>query len=76
VNPQYRIIGKGERRVDALGKVTGRAKYAADYNAGHQLWGKVLRAEHPHARIVRVDGRLPCARTPVPSELAAPTRPL
>lgn len=41
--------------MDALGKVTGRAKYAADYNAGHQLWGKVLRAEHPHARIVRVD---------------------
>ena len=49
------IIGKGERRVDALGKVTGRAKFAADYNAGHQLYGKVLRSEHPHARIVRID---------------------
>ena len=41
-----RIIGKGERRVDALGKVTGRAKFAADYNAGHQLYGKVLRSKH------------------------------
>jgi CO/xanthine dehydrogenase Mo-binding subunit len=41
--------------VDALGKVTGRAKFAADYNAGHQLYGKVLRSEHPHARIVRID---------------------
>ena len=50
-----RIIGKGERRVDALGKVTGRAKFAADYNAGHQLYGKVLRAEHPHARILGID---------------------
>ena len=50
-----RIIGKGERRVDALGKVTGRAKFAADYNAGHQLYGKVLRSEYPHARIRRID---------------------
>jgi CO/xanthine dehydrogenase Mo-binding subunit len=50
-----RIIGKVERRVDALGKVTGRAKYAADYNAGHQLYGKVLRSEHPHARILSID---------------------
>ncbi|MCX6928991.1 MAG: xanthine dehydrogenase family protein molybdopterin-binding subunit [Verrucomicrobia bacterium] len=50
-----RIIGKGERRVDALGKVTGRAKFAADYNAGHQLYGRVLRAAHPHARIRRID---------------------
>jgi len=52
---QTRIIGKGERRVDALGKVTGRAKFAADYNAGHQLYGKVLRSEYPHARILSLD---------------------
>jgi CO/xanthine dehydrogenase Mo-binding subunit len=52
---QTRIIGKGERRVDALGKVTGRAKFAADYNAGHQLYGKVLRSEYPHARILGID---------------------
>jgi len=50
-----KIIGKGERRVDALGKVTGRAKFAADYNAGHQLYGKVLRSEYPHARILGID---------------------
>jgi CO/xanthine dehydrogenase Mo-binding subunit len=49
------IIGKGERRVDALGKVTGRAKFAADYNAVHQLYGKVLRSEYPHARILSID---------------------
>ncbi|MGD0261142.1 MAG: xanthine dehydrogenase family protein molybdopterin-binding subunit [Verrucomicrobiota bacterium] len=52
---ETRIIGKGERRVDALGKVTGRAKFAADYNAGHQLYGKVLRAAYPHARILGID---------------------
>ena len=50
-----RIIGQGERRVDALGKVTGRAKFAADYNAGHQLFGKVLRSKYPHARILGMD---------------------
>jgi len=52
---ETRIIGKGERRVDALGKVTGRAKFAADYNAGHQLYGKVLRSQYPHARILSID---------------------
>ena len=50
-----RIIGKRERRVDILGKLTGLAKFAADYNAGHQLYGKVLRAKHPHARILNID---------------------
>jgi CO/xanthine dehydrogenase Mo-binding subunit len=49
------IIGKGERRVDAFGKVTGKAKFAADYNVGHQLVGKVLRSKYPHAKILRID---------------------
>lgn len=49
------LIGKGERRVDAFGKVTGKAKFAADYNLGHQLIGAVLTATHPHAKIVRID---------------------
>ena len=52
---QLKIIGKPERRVDAWGKVTGRAKFAADYNVGHQLVGKVLRSKYPHARILSID---------------------
>ncbi len=51
----HKIIGKGERRVDALGKVTGTAKYAADFNSPFQLYGKVLRAKYPHARILSID---------------------
>ena len=51
----HKIIGKGERRVDAWGKVTGTAKFAADYNIGHQLVGKVLRSKYPHAKIIRID---------------------
>jgi CO/xanthine dehydrogenase Mo-binding subunit len=52
---KHKIIGRGERRVDALGKVTGTAKYAEDFNVMHQLYGKVLRAKYPHAKILRID---------------------
>jgi CO/xanthine dehydrogenase Mo-binding subunit len=52
---RHKIIGRPERRVDALGKVTGAAKYASDYSVAHQLWGRVLRAKFPHARIRRID---------------------
>lgn len=50
-----KIIGKPERRVDAWGKVTGKAKFAEDYNVAHQLWGKVLRSKYPHAKILSID---------------------
>jgi CO/xanthine dehydrogenase Mo-binding subunit len=52
---KHKIIGKSERRVDSWGKVTGRAKFAEDYSVGHQLWGKVLRSKHPHAKILSID---------------------
>jgi len=52
---KHKIIGKSERRVDAWGKVTGRAKFAEDYTVGHQLWGKVLRSKYPHAKILSID---------------------
>ncbi len=51
------IIGRGERRVDAFGKVTGKAKFAADYSLPHQLYGATLYAEHPHATITHIDTR-------------------
>ena len=51
----HNIIGTRQRRVDAWGKVTGRARFAADYNLAHQLVGRVLRSRHPHARILRID---------------------
>ncbi len=56
MNPDtHSIIGSPERRVDALGKVTGTAKFAEDYSLPHQLCGKVLRSKHPHARIVSIN---------------------
>jgi CO/xanthine dehydrogenase Mo-binding subunit len=51
----HNIVGTRQRRVDARGKVTGRAKFADDYNLARQLVGRVLRSRFPHARILRVD---------------------
>lgn len=43
------------RRVDALEKVTGQAKFAGDLRLPGQLVGKVLRCQQVHARILSVD---------------------
>jgi len=51
---QNSIIGQREKRVDGLGKVTGAAKYAADYNHKFQLYGAVKYAQFPHAKIVSI----------------------
>jgi len=48
-------IGESVRRVDALDKVLGRAKFPADLYVEGMLHAKVLWSERPHARIVRVD---------------------
>ncbi|MFH1033972.1 MAG: molybdopterin cofactor-binding domain-containing protein [Pseudomonadota bacterium] len=52
---QYSIIGKSIARVDGLEKVTGQGRYAADFNLPGQLWCKILRAPHAHARILSID---------------------
>src|SRR5262249_61333217 len=44
-------------RMDAAGKVTGSAVYAADFALPGMLHGKVLRSREPHARLIRIDGR-------------------
>ncbi len=51
----YAIIGKSVPRVDGVEKVTGQGKYAADFNLPGQLWCKLLRSPHVHARILNID---------------------
>ena len=51
----YSILGKSVPRVDTRLKVTGQAKYAADYEMGGMLWGKIKRAPYAHARILSID---------------------
>lgn len=55
VGEDYRWIGTRPVRPDGVDKVTGRAKFGADYNLPGQLTALVLRSPHPHARIVSID---------------------
>jgi len=53
----YRVIGTRPVRHDGVDKVTGRAKYGADYSFPGLLYGKVLRSPYAHANIksIKVD---------------------
>src|SRR5688572_25041562 len=50
-----RVVGKSLARLDASGKVTGSAVYAADFALPGMLHGRIFRSTEPHARIVRLD---------------------
>ena len=51
----FSTVNKPAERVDAYEKVTGRAKYGADLQFAGMLYGKVLRAKHPSARIKSIN---------------------
>jgi xanthine dehydrogenase molybdenum-binding subunit len=48
-------IGKNVRRVDAVAKVTGRARYTDDFFIPGMLVAKYLRSTIAHGRVVRID---------------------
>ncbi|MEQ9121064.1 MAG: molybdopterin-dependent oxidoreductase, partial [Alphaproteobacteria bacterium] len=48
-------IGKRTIRPDGAEKVTGAARFGADFALPGMLWGKVLRSPHAHARIKSID---------------------
>lgn len=52
---QFSVVGKRVPRIDALGKVTGKAKYCVDLALPEMLVGKILRSPFPHARILSID---------------------
>lgn len=55
-NKQLKVVGGNPAdRPDAVEKVTGRTRYAADFSLPGQLIGKVLRSPHAHARILAID---------------------
>ena len=49
------IIGKNVPRIDAVEKVTGKAKYVADYKTKGMLHAKILGSPFPHAKIISID---------------------
>lgn len=48
-------IGISPRKIDALAKVTGQAKYPGDLSMPGMLYAKTIFAERPHARIVSIN---------------------
>ena len=51
----YKWVGTRPVRHDGLDKVTGRARFGADFAAAGMLHGVVLRSPHAHARILSID---------------------
>jgi 4-hydroxybenzoyl-CoA reductase alpha subunit len=54
---KFHTVGHSLPRVDAEAKVTGRAKYTADYYFKNMLYGKILHSPFPHGRIKKIDTR-------------------
>jgi CO/xanthine dehydrogenase Mo-binding subunit len=50
-----KLVGSSPVRPDGVDKVTGRAKFGADFNMPNQLVGQVLRSPHAHAIIKSID---------------------
>jgi xanthine dehydrogenase YagR molybdenum-binding subunit len=49
------IVGQRFTRVEGAEKVTGRAQYSYDIQLPGQLYARILRSPHPHARITSID---------------------
>jgi len=52
---QFKVVGTRPSRPDGADKVTGRARFGADWNMPGQLVGRVLRSPHAHAVIESID---------------------
>src|SRR5919108_5820784 len=52
---RLKVVGTRPVRPDGVDKVTGRARFGADFNLPGQLVGKVLRSPHAHAVIKSID---------------------
>ena len=67
---EFRHVGGELDRVDAIAKVTGRAKYTFDVNLPGLLHGLLVRSPHPRARLTALDvtaaEKMPGVRAIVP----------
>lgn len=50
-----RVLGRRMPAMDAVEKVTGELRFAADLQMPAMLHGRILRSPHPHARIRGID---------------------
>ncbi|HKX18691.1 MAG TPA: xanthine dehydrogenase family protein molybdopterin-binding subunit, partial [bacterium] len=51
----YRVVGRPQPRFDAVDKIRGATRYAADWGLPGMLAGTILRSLHASARIRRLD---------------------
>ncbi len=51
----FKVVGTRPVRPDGVPKVTGQARYGADFALPGMLWGSILRSPHAHARIRAID---------------------
>src|SRR5882724_12626539 len=52
---ETKYIGQSTTRIDAVPKVTGKARYASDIQADGWLYGMILRSKWPAAKILSVN---------------------
>lgn len=52
---QHDVIGRSVKRTDLTAKVTGAARFTADFTWPGLLYGRIKRCEVAHARIRRID---------------------
>lgn len=55
IRTEFKLVGTRVLRPDGLDKVTGRARYGADFAAPGMLFAAVVRSPHAHARIKSID---------------------
>ncbi|HZW83963.1 MAG TPA: xanthine dehydrogenase molybdenum-binding subunit XdhA, partial [Candidatus Deferrimicrobium sp.] len=51
----YKVVGQSVQRVDAVAKVTGKAKYTDDFQDKNMLVGKILRSPYAHALVKNIE---------------------
>ena len=52
---RFLVVGKSVKRLDAIDKVTGKAKFMEDHVLPTMLYVKLLTSTEPHARILGID---------------------
>ena len=52
---EYSAIGKAVKNIDGIKIATGDAVFIDDIKLPGMLYGRILRSQHPHARILNID---------------------
>jgi len=50
-----KYVGKSEKRVDGIKKVTGFVRYTDDLKLSGMLYARIKKSPYPHARILKID---------------------